>query len=346
MLDDTRARSRALLRQFAGRLPTAHGLAGHYWTVSSHLAALYARTPLSSAQRWQGSVLDPRLGAVPLSGLWQAVPGSRRALIIVHGLGGHSESPYLDSVARAAQAAGMSTLRLSLRGADREGHDLYHAGSWQDVAAAAHSPELAPYEELALVGYSLGGHVALSFAINAAEPRLRSVAAVCPPLDLELGALAFDRAAWIYRHHVLRSLKEMFRAVLRRRGNTSPYDRIVWRDVAPVRSIVQWDQRVVAPRHGFRDAFDYYRQTSIGPRLAELPCRTLLVVAEHDPMVHISTLEATLAACSANSHGGALLTVRRLQRAGHLGFPRELDLGFGSAPGIAPQLVQFLRSEA
>jgi predicted alpha/beta-fold hydrolase len=328
-------------------MPNAHGLAGHYWTVRSHLAALYARTPLSSAVRWRSSVLDPTLGAVPLSGLWQEVPGSRRALIIVHGLGGNSDSPYLDAIGQAAQAAGMSTLRLSLRGADRDGHDLYHAGSWQDVAAAAHSAELAAYDELSLVGYSLGGHVVLSYAINARDARLKSVAAVCPPLDLELSALAFDRAAWIYRRHVLRALKHMFRAVLQQHGLRPPYDRIAWRDVAAVDSIVQWDQRVIAPRYGFGGALDYYRKTSVGPRLTELACRSLIVVAEHDPMVHISTLEATLAACAARAAGGGTtpLSVRRLRRAGHLGFPRELDLGFGSAPGIAPQLVRFLAGD-
>lgn len=337
--------SREALRQFAGRLPSTHGLQGHYWTIRSHLAAAYARAP-APERPWRGAVNDPVLGAVPLSGLWQPVPGSRRALIVVHGLGGQAESPYLGAVTHAAQAAGMSTLRLSLRGAARDGADLYHAGSWQDVAAAAHSPELAEYPELSLVGYSLGGHVALSYAVNASDARLKSVAAVCPPLDLALGALEFDRAAWIYRRHVLRALKQMFRAVLERHGPVPPYERIAWRDVARVERIVDWDQLVVAPRHGFRDAFDYYRRTSVGPRLPELPCRTLIVSAEHDPMVRFSTLAETL---EAFTRSGALastpLVVRRLRRAGHLGFPSELDLGFGSAPGIAPQLVSFLLAD-
>jgi predicted alpha/beta-fold hydrolase len=338
-------RSREALRQFAGRLPRAHGLEGHYWTIRSHLQALYTRTPPAPAQPWSGAVHDPELGAVALSGLWHAVPGARRALIVVHGLGGRAESPYLDAVARAARAAGVSTLRLSLRGAARDGADLYHAGSWRDVAAAAHSPELAVYPELSLVGYSLGGHVALSYAVNAGDARLRSVAAVCPPLDLALGALEFDRSAWIYRHHVLRSMKQMFRAVIERHGDTPPYSGIAWHDVARVQRIVDWDQLVIAPRHGFRDAFDYYRRESIGPRLSELPCRTLIVSAEHDPMVRFSTLEATFAACSAAEARSAPLVVRRLRRAGHLGFPSELDLGFGSAPGISPQLVHFLLAD-
>jgi uncharacterized protein len=348
MFSEPRSRwSGEALRQFAGRLPTAHGLEGHYWTLRSHFEARYARTPRSVARPWQSVVMDSTLGAVPLSGLWQEVPGSRRALILVHGLGGHSESPYLDAVARTAQAAGMSTLRLSLRGADRQGTDLYHAGSWPDLAAAANSPELAPYESLSLVGYSLGGHVALSYALAGGDSRLASVAAVCPPLDLELGALAFDRAAWIYRQHVLRAMKQMFHAVMQRQGNRPPWNGMAWREVERIDSIVEWDQRVIAPRYGFRDAFDYYRRTSVGPRLAELPCRTLIVSAEHDPMVHFSTLEATFTACTASVEKapGAPLIVRRVRRAGHLGFPSELDLGFGSAPGIAPQLVHFLLGE-
>lgn len=340
------ARPRASVRQFARRLPSPHDLAGHYWTLRAHLTSRFGAAP--RARAWRTRLVDPVAGEVPLSGLWSEVPGSRRALILVHGLGGSAESVYLRALASAATSRGVSTLRLNLRGADARGGDLYHAGNWRDVAAAAASEELASYEELLLVGCSLGGHVALSYAAHAHEPRLGAVVAVCPPLDLGLAARDFDRAARVYRAHVLGALKRMFRAALQHHPGGGPFHSVDPARVERIASIIEWDDVVIAPRYGFAGARDYYERVSVSPALPELDRRALLICAEHDPMVSFSSVQASLAACAAREHerrGGPPLVVRRVRRAGHLGFPSELDLGFGAERGLAAQVVHFLLDE-
>src|SRR5262249_24522558 len=101
-------------------------------------------------------------------------------------------SPYCASAARAATRAGFSCLRLSLRGADYSGEDILHGGITQDVWAALAAPAVAHYKHVLLIGYSVGGHIALKAAIERADPRLRAVAAICPPLDLHEASTAFD----------------------------------------------------------------------------------------------------------------------------------------------------------
>ena len=50
--------------------------------------------------------------------------------------------------------------------ADGRGEDFYHAGLTVDLEAAIASPELARYQRILILGYSLGGHVVLRYAAN------------------------------------------------------------------------------------------------------------------------------------------------------------------------------------
>lgn len=248
-----------------------------------------------------------------------------RTLVLLHGHGGSCNSRYLFEAARAAHARGFSVLRLNARGADKSGEDMYHAGLWQDVAAAVSSPELAKARELTLMGFSLGGHLALRFAAEAPDPRLRAVVAVCPPLDLALAAQAFDRSLFLYRRYILQNLKAIYKPVSERwraKGiETAPSPR----EVRSVSSLLEWDQRVIAPRHGFKSASDYYECESAASRLSQLAVPTLIANAVWDPMVRYAAVERALANVSPSTR------VCRLEVGGHLGFPRGVDFGMEEA---------------
>ncbi len=304
-------------------------LVGHLWTVGSRLRRSPAEPP---ARDWSLRVEDPALGPVRLSGRLSAAPGARGAVLLVHGISGSADSRYARRTAAAAVAAGLSCLRLNLRGADRRGEDYYHAGLSEDLAAALASPELAGYRELYALGFSLGGHLVLRLATAPGDPRLAAVAAVCSPLDLAAGQRAIDRPAnTLYRAYVLRGLKEMYAAVAARRAVPVPVA-----VAAGLRTLRAWDDAVVAPRHGFADAGDYYARASVAPRLGELRVPALLVAARHDPMVPAGTLRPVL-----DRHAGSRLTVRWVA-GGHLGFPARSGLGPlpAAAGGGAPARLE------
>jgi predicted alpha/beta-fold hydrolase len=108
-------------------------------------------------------LVDPDVGPVQLSGRLREHPGATTLLLVVHGLGGSASSHYAIPAAVAADAEGISCLRLNLRGADRNGSDFYHAGLTADLrATVAGLP--ARYERVFLLGYSMGGHLALRYA--------------------------------------------------------------------------------------------------------------------------------------------------------------------------------------
>jgi uncharacterized protein len=310
-------------------------LSGHGWTIGVWLRYTLRPDVAPASVPWSVVAEDPKIGPVRLTGRIRH-ESSTSLVMLVHGLGGDVDNAYMVAGAQAASAAGMSCLRLYLRGADRCGEDFYHAGLTADLHAALSSEEVARYERIFVIGYSLGGHVTLRFATDAPDPRVAAVAAVSPPLDLDLSSRAFDRSSCdIYRHNVLLGLKDIYQNVARRRPVHLPVA-----EVQRIKKIRDWDDRVVAPRYGFRDAEHYYKSVSVAPRLAELPLRSLLVFAKNDPMVPASAVAESAATC------GPKAVVKWVDKGGHMAFPSKLDLACGGSLGLEGQIMSWFLREA
>jgi hypothetical protein len=235
--------------------------------------------------------------------------------------------------ARAIVDAGMSYLLFEPRGSDLRGEDLYHAGLTADLGAAMASPELRSYPSIHLLGYSLGGHMALRYATLDPDPRVGSVAAVCSPLDLRAAQEAFDKPArWLYRQYILGRLRRLYRPIAARRDLASTLEEVV-----AVRSLREWDRLTVVPRFGFTDPDDYYTQMSVSKRLDRLAIPALLVASQGDPMVPPEALLPVLA------QGAGRLRVEWVDGGGHVSFPDHVDLGLSGPKGLEGQVVSWLQ---
>jgi predicted alpha/beta-fold hydrolase len=310
-------------------------LSGHLWTLWPTLRHRVAplRPPPSSA--WSTTLEDPDLGPVALHGRWSEAAGATSVVVVVHGLGGSYDRPYCVRAARAAAARGWSCLRLALRGADRSGEDFYHAGLIADVEAALRSPEVVRHERVCLLGFSLGGHLALRLACARTSRPPRAVAAICPPLDLERTCQYLDHELFVgYRRHLLNGLIDTYLEVARRRTVPTPPAM-----VRRVRGIREFDSLTVVPRFGFASAEDYYARESVAPRLRTLRLPALVCASENDPMVPARLLSPQLASPPAN------MTVRWIDAGGHVAFPPDLDLGFGRDRGLEHQVLSWLSTQ-
>jgi predicted alpha/beta-fold hydrolase len=273
-------------------------------------------------------------GPIQVTGALTAID-SREIVVLVHGLGGSVGSHYIIDVAHRLVEAGCSVLRLNLRGSDLRGDGIYHAGLTADLEAAIESPELASYERLYVLGLSLGGHVALWESVRARNRRLRAVAAVCSPLDLFASSAALDRPrVWLYRRYVLASLQRIYAPVARR-----PLAPLPLAQALEIRGMREWDERIVAPYHGFRGADDYYTQASVGPRLDALERPSLLINSKVDPMIPEATIRPSL------SKHTSRLEVRWVEGGGHVVLPRDLQLGFATERGFTAQVLGWFRSQ-
>jgi uncharacterized protein len=306
--------------------------AGHLWTIAPVLRHRMRPFAAPAALPWSTTVRDAQYGSISLRGLLSERADADTCVIVVHGLGGTTQTHYCVQAARAVEAAGFSCLRLALRGADRDGEDFYHAGMVPDLEAAIASEPLRRYARLLVIGYSLGGHVVLRYALAPSDSRVRAVAAICSPLDLDLGARHIDGpAAFIYRRHVLNGLNAIYAEVARRRPVPTPLARVL-----RARTIREWDSLTVVPRHGFENVEHYYRTVSVGPSLARLELPALLLHSRGDPMVPPRTYEAHLASA------GPRVTLRWLDGGGHVGYPGALSLGEQASPGVESQALCWL----
>jgi len=320
--------------------PLAGALAGHFWTVAPRLASFVVAPAAPPDRPLRIPFVDPVRGELALTGRLAEPPRARAIVVVLHGLAGSAESPYARRLATRLHAAGLASLRLDFRGAGGEGPDFYHAGLTDDLRTVLATPELARYERWAIVGFSLGGHVALRWAGEegaGADPRVCGLVAVSSPLDLELGARALDAPGnALYRTYLLRGLRRHAERIERERPGTiagTPAER------ARARTIRAWDALVVAPRWGFESAEDYYARASAAPLLPEVRVPAWVVHAEHDPMVPFWTVR------EAHRRLPTSVEVTLTARGGHVGMPDDLDLGRGGR-GLEVEIVDWLRARS
>ena len=304
---------------------------GHLWTILVGIRQTLDQSSSCVAQNFWTTVEDPVAGQVQLSGLYLDCCESDDLVVLIHGLGGSAMSAYVQEAAYAAVLSGCSALCLSMRGADGSGEDIFHGGLTEDIRVALAAPVLARYRRVQLLGFSVGGHLALKAALDGVDPRLTAVAAICPPLDLDQATLAFDQpSAYLYRRYIFAAMNRVYdRAAARRRFLTPAWI------VRKARSCRERDAVTVVPRFGFRNPEDYYHRESVATRIHQLATPALLVAASYDPIIPARTLRSSI---SKASHA---LSVRWVDHGGHVRFPAHLDLGFGGPLGLAPQVLQW-----
>ncbi len=264
-------------------------------------------------------------------------------VVLVHGLGGSAESPYMLATAAQLLRGGIAVARLDLRGAGHAGTtstQMYHAGRTADVrtvlAAVADEPEADPRRDgptLGLMGFSLGGNVSLKLL---GEPlgRLPVVAgmSVSAPLDLAVGGEYLRRVAFgAYESAMLRGLKA---DVARFAG---PLGDDVLAQVMSARTLEEFDNAFTARQNGWRDAAEYYAVNSSAQYLPHITVPTLVLHALDDPVVPPGPYRSI--DWSGLERSGP---VRRAitDYGGHVGFHQA----GGRPPWYAEQAVEFFTS--
>jgi len=248
---------------------------------------------------------------------WQPEPqrAGRLTLVLVHGLEGSSESRYMQGIAARGWAAGFNVVRMNMRNCgDTEAltPTLYHSGFSDDVGAVVnHFTALHGLEHVALVGYSMGGNLVLKLAGEwGNRPPLVAVATVCPVIDLAPSSDALHApASRMYEYKFLRGLMRRFR----RKAALYP-ERYETDGIGPVRSLREFDDKIVARYCGFRDADDYYHRVASARVIDRIAVPTLILAAQDDPFIRI--LPETRALLLANPHIDFVET----RRGGHCAF--------------------------
>ncbi len=251
---------------------------------------------------------------------WQ--PAAHRArdltVVLVHGLEGSSDSRYMRGLAARAWNAGCNVVRMNMRNCcdtDSLTPTLYNSALSGDVGAVVeHFVAAHGLERFALVGYSMGGNLVLKLAGEwGARKPLCAVATVCPAIDLAAGADALHLPAnRIYERRFLVGLMARFRR------KVSLFPQIYTaHGVGPVRSLREFDDKIVARYCGYRDADDYYYRAASARVVDRIAVPTLILQAIDDPFIRL--LPETRALLLENPH----ITFIETAHGGHCAFLSE-----------------------
>lgn len=273
--------------------------------------------------------------------------GEQHLVILLHGLSGSSNSGYIKGLQHALLRQGFSSVALNFRGCSGEPNLLarcYHSGDTEDIRFLYHTlRQRLPRTALAAVGFSLGGNVLLKWLGEQGDKiALFAAAAVSVPLVLSICATKLDSGfSRVYRDHLLCELKQYIRAKhrhLSELGLHEEADKIrELGDLSAIKSFWEYDDRVVARLHGFKNVEDYYRRASSRQFLKNITVPTLLIQADDDPFMTQAVLPDT-------EELSKQVRLEIIKGGGHVGFVSGANL-FQPTYWLEERIPAFLKSQ-
>jgi len=249
--------------------------------------------------------------------------GTQPLVILLHGLTGSSQSSYIKGLQSVLLQQGFRSAALNFRGCSGEYNRLarcYHSGETEDIHFLYQTLRLRePTTPIAVVGFSLGGNVLLKWLGEQGEQlSLFAAVAVSVPLVLSTCATKLDNGfSKLYRANLLRELKHYVSAKqqhLEHLGATEEANKIKQLgDLSIIDSFWQYDDRVVAPLHGFANVHDYYQRSSSRQFLKTITIPTLVIQAHDDPFMTADVLPHA-------DELSATVQLEITQSGGHVGF--------------------------
>ena len=229
---------------------------------------------------------------------------------LLHGLEGNGDSGYIHSMAFDLLNAGFVPHRVHMRtcgGTEHLCETLYHAGLTSDLHAFLRGlKEERTGLPVFLIGFSLGGNVALKLAGQLGETDLiEGVCAISTPIDLAAGVRRIGK--WDNRIYERRFLSRM-RARLLATGRYSP------EELEAARTLYDIDDRITAPSFGFKGADHYYATQSARNFLDRIRVPTLLIQAKDDVFIPFESYAHPA------FESNPFLRLIATERGGHLGY--------------------------
>ncbi|HEX3685776.1 MAG TPA: alpha/beta fold hydrolase [Bryobacteraceae bacterium] len=242
----------------------------------------------------------------------QPSSAARGQVVFLHGLEGCADSGHIQSFAQAALVRGFGVHRLNMRtcgGTEDLCEAVYHSGLTSDPRAVLEQIYRRRIGPAFVVGFSLGGNVALKLAGELGTTELMAgVCAVSAPIDLAASVRRTEkRSNILYAQRFVGHLCQR----VKRKSKLSPHLYSV-AGLNDVRTLWQFDDQVTAPLFGFGTAANYYATQSATRYLDNIRVPALVICAKDDPLIpfeiydHPAFLSNPALKLIAPEHGGHL----------------------------------------
>jgi uncharacterized protein len=247
---------------------------------------------------------------------WSKVGGDK-LLIISHGLEGDSKRHYTMGLVKLFNQHGIDALAWNNRSCGGEMNMkpiLYHHGASYDLnSVIEHAIASKSYDEVFLVGISMGGAQTLKYLGekgNDLPVEIKKAAVYSTPCNLPSSAASLKlRRNLFYKNRFLGKLKKKMEAKALQFPNLIDLDLL-----RKVKDFDTFDTHFTAKLHGFKDASDFYQTVSPDNWMSEIAVPTLIVNALNDPLIGLESYPIKLAESKSE------IILEMPKRGGHTGF--------------------------
>lgn len=259
-----------------------------------------------------------------------AAQKTKQLAIILHGLEGNAQRPYMLGAAKQFNANGVDAACINFRGCsgeDNRYYRSYHSGDTGDLKAVIdHVLSSKKYTQLYLKGFSLGANVLLKYLGegNGVPNEIKAAVAVSVPCYLKGSCDELHKLKnWPYANMFLGNLKTK----LKQKQQKFP-EQINGTVINSIKSLIQFDHAYTSKAHGFKDAFDYYEQSSSLQFLPNIKIPTLIINAKNDSFLSSECFPLEAAKQNPN------LFLDMPKYGGHVGFYESNNVYYNESKAI------------
>lgn len=241
---------------------------------------------------------------------------SDELIILLHGMEGDGQRPYVTGVARHFNNNGVDAVCVNFRSCSGELNkkfSSFHSGQTNDLKEViAHIITNYKYNSLFLKGVSLGGNILLKYlGENQNIPaQLKAAMAVSVPVDLA----ASSKALHLFKNilfHIYFMIGLKYKLMQKQRQFPEKISRKALYSVWTLRKL---DELYTAKANGFKSAADYYKKSSSLHFLSSIETPVLLLNAKNDSFLTSSCFPYEMAQMS------NYLFLETPEKGGHVGF--------------------------
>ena len=209
---------------------------------------------------------------------------SNKLLILLHGLEGNGQRPYMLGTAKLFNNNGFDAVCVNFRGCSGEDnlkYRSYHSGATDDLEdILSHIISTKKYSEIYLKGFSLGGNLLLKYLgeRTVVPSQIKGAIAVSVPCHLygsckELHAFKNRPYHDNFKMYLVKRLR-----VKQKRHE----DKLSIEEINSIKTLKDFDDVYTSKAHGFKDALDYYDKASSLQYLPYIKTPTLILNALND----------------------------------------------------------------
>lgn len=240
---------------------------------------------------------------------------SHKVIILLHGLEGNAQRPYMTGTAKLFNANGIDAISVNFRGCSGEPNRKYysyHSGATDDLHEVILHAISKNYTDIYIKGISLGGNVTLKYLGERDEvpAQIKAAIAVSVPCSLRHSAQELHTFKNVLFHD--RFKKHLVRSLKLKQANFP--EKLSMEALESIKTLNDFDNVYTSKAHGFIDALDYYEKSSSLQFLDNIKTPTLIINALNDSFLSPECFPVKAAKNNPN------LYLEMPNHGGHVGF--------------------------